>query len=265
LALIHCDFFSDVLGLSCSMTVILPQNTQRQIGMAGLAPAARHPTLYLLHGLSDDHTTWLRRTSIERYVAPLGLAVVMPAVNRSCYADMRHGLRYWSFISQELPTIARSFFPLSDRRDDNFAAGVSMGGYGAFKLALQKPDAFAAAASLSGCLDMGHRIRHIEPGPFRDEMHSIFGESERFAGSENDLLHLAERLVASGASPPALWACCGGDDFLLDHNRCFRDHAGAVGLPLHYEEDPGFGHTWDYWDLTIQRVLEWLPIDGADR
>src|SRR5687768_14990413 len=134
MALIHCDFFSDVLGLSTSMTVILPQATTRQIGMNGAVRADAHATLYLLHGMSDDHTMWVRRTSIERYVTPLGLAVVMPAVHRSFYTDMAHGANYWTFISEELPLLARSFFPLATRREANFVAGLSMGGYGAFKL-----------------------------------------------------------------------------------------------------------------------------------
>ena len=60
------------------MTVILPQQTSGQIGMRGTAPDADPPVLYLLHGLSDDDTIWLRRTSIERYVSAMGLAVVMP-------------------------------------------------------------------------------------------------------------------------------------------------------------------------------------------
>ena len=69
--------------------------------------------LYLLHGLSDDHTIWLRRTSIERYAAPLGLTVVMPAVHRSFYADERHGHRYWTFLSEELPSLVSSFFRIA--------------------------------------------------------------------------------------------------------------------------------------------------------
>src|SRR5436309_41301 len=99
MAHLRCDFFSEVLGLSTSMTVLLPQRTTTQIGMAGAARADGHPVLYLLHGLSDDDTTWLRRTSIERYVAPLGLAVVMPQVHRSFYSDEVHGGRYWTFLS----------------------------------------------------------------------------------------------------------------------------------------------------------------------
>ena len=152
MAFIQCGFFSEVLGLSTSMNVILPQSSAGQIGMEGKSFSEKHHTLYLLHGLSDDHTIWMRRTSIERYAASLGIAVVMPAVHRSFYTDMANGYNYWTFVSEELPAIARSFFPLSDAREDNFVAGLSMGGYGAFKLALRCPDKFAAAASLSGAL-----------------------------------------------------------------------------------------------------------------
>src|SRR3954451_16849323 len=133
MALLRCDFFSDVLGLSTSMTVILPQSTSAQIGMSGSAGSGAPPVLYLLHGLSDDDTTWLRRTSIVRYVAPLGLAVVMPQVHPSFYTDQAHGGRYWTFLSEELPAVVSSLFRITDRREDTFVAGLSMGGYGAFK------------------------------------------------------------------------------------------------------------------------------------
>jgi len=115
-ALMRVDFYSEVLALSTSMTVILPQRTSSQIGMAGGTTGGDPPVLYLLHGLTDDDTIWVRRTSVERYVAPLGLAVVMPQVGRSFYADEAHGNRYWTFLSEELPELCRSFFRISDRR-----------------------------------------------------------------------------------------------------------------------------------------------------
>src|SRR5215204_1145839 len=158
MALMRCDFFSDALGLSTSMTVILPQRTQAQIGMASIGGDSPPPVLYLLHGLSDDDTTWSRRTSIERYVAPLGLAVVMPQVHRSFYLDEAIGNRYWTFLSEELPSVVGSFFRVSQRREDTFVAGLSMGGYGAVKWALRQPERFAAAASLSGALDASQRL-----------------------------------------------------------------------------------------------------------
>ncbi|RAP78278.1 alpha/beta hydrolase [Paenibacillus montanisoli] len=254
MALIQCDFHSEILGLSMSMNVILPQSAPSQIGMASSAGSAKLKTLLLLHGLSDDHSIWLRRTSIERYVAPLGIAVVMPAVHRSYYADMDKGMKYWTYISEELPAIARSFFPLSDRREDNFVAGLSMGGYGAFKLAFNFPERYAAAASLSGALDV--RSFHDR---FPADYNLIFGTHEKADALPNNVFLAAERLTASGKPVPKLFQCCGTEDFLYEHNTRFRDHALKLGLPLEYEEGPG-EHEWGYWDANIQRVLNWLPL-----
>src|SRR6266508_1740601 len=129
MALLRVDFFSDVLELGTSMTVLLPQRTSSRIGVTGHAGAAEHPVLYLLHGLSDDDTAWTRYTSIERYVDEVGLAVVMPQVHRSFYADEAYGARFWTFLSTELPAVVGSFFRVSGRREDTFVAGLSMGGY----------------------------------------------------------------------------------------------------------------------------------------
>ena len=254
MALIHCNFFSEVLGISTSMYVILPQTTNTQIGMENKTLRGKHPTLYLLHGLSDDHSIWLRRTSIERYVAPLGLAVVMPAVNRSFYTDMAYGHRYWTFISEELPALARSFFPLSESREDNFVAGLSMGGYGAFKLGLRCPDKFCAAASLSGALDMDNaELNHME------EFQHIFGDIKKIRGSENDLFYLAEKTSGAEGPKPKLYQCCGTEDFLYKDNTKFRDFMKKLPFDYVYEEESGV-HEWGYWDKKIQKVLNWLPI-----
>lgn len=70
---------------------------------------------------------------------------------RGFYTDMAEGYRYWTMLSEELPQIVGNLFPISRRREDTFAAGLSMGGYGALKLALRCPDRFAGAvAPVSG-------------------------------------------------------------------------------------------------------------------
>jgi putative tributyrin esterase len=255
-ALIRCEFFSDVLGLSTSMTVILPQATSAQIGMTGVVrESGRHPTLYLLHGLSDDDSIWLRRTSIERYVAPLGLAVVMPQVHRSYYCDEVHGGRYWTFLSEELPVIAQAFFPVSDRREDTFVAGLSMGGYGAFKWALRHPDRFAAAASLSGALDVAS-VQSDRGIP--DVTDRVFG-SRSVAGTPDDLMWLLARSPSTSAARPALFLACGEQDQLVEQNRRFIKAARASNVPLTVRTGPG-EHEWGYWDTMIQEVLAWLPL-----
>jgi S-formylglutathione hydrolase FrmB len=259
MALIECKFFSDALGLSTSMTVILPQPTQNQIGMQNVSACGKHKILYLLHGLSDDHSIWLRRTSIERYVAPLGIAVVMPAVHRSFYTDMVYGGAYETFVAQELPTLARSFFPLSEKREDNYVAGLSMGGYGAFKLALNYPDNYCAAASLSGAVDMANRINQIpDDDPILRDIRNIFGHDASIKDTKHDLMSVATRCKAEGKNIPRLYQCCGEDDFLYQGNLAFLDFARKEELPLTWQSDPGYEHTWDYWDLRIQTVLEWM-------
>ena len=257
MALIHCNFFSEVLALATSMDVILPQQARGPAAGPVAAAGRGLPTLYLLHGGLDDHTVWQRRTSIERYAAPLGLAVVMPAVGRSFYTDAVHGLRYWTFVSEELPALARSFFPLSAARKGNFVAGLSMGGYGAFKLALRCPEKFAAAASLSGSLDLSSNTN--AEGAWRAELEDIFGDLGAIAGGDNDLLHLAKKVARSRGPKPRLYQWCGTEDFLYAGNVRFRDHARRLGLDLTYEESPG-SHEWSYWDRQIRRVLEWLPL-----
>jgi S-formylglutathione hydrolase FrmB len=206
-----------------------------------------------LHGLSDDETIWSRRTSIERYAAALGLAVVMPNVHKSFYVNMKHGLRYWDFVSDELLHKARGFFPLSSRREDTFVAGLSMGGYGAFLLALRKPEQYAAAASLSGAFDIARVTGRSQ------DFKLAFGADEELAGSEHDVFHLASELGNSNRQRPRLYQCCGTEDFLHQENVRLRDHVRPLPFDYTYEEGPG-EHEWGYWDRMIQHVLAWLPL-----
>lgn len=263
---VHC--FSDALGLTVSLHVLLPQNSARQIGMAGGAARTVYPTLYLLHGLSDDHTIWQRRTAIERYAAAHNIAVVMPAVARSFYQDMASGPKYWTFVSEELPALCQSWFPLSAAREDNFAAGLSMGGYGALRLGLGCPEKFAAVASLSGALDLSQRLKELEEAQLpidHTEWAGIFGDVTSIGKPEADLFALAERVAKSGGPAPEIYLCCGTEDYLLEDTRAFSGHLDKVGLKHTSEEGPGT-HEWGYWDRQIQRVLAWLPLkkDGIE-
>jgi putative tributyrin esterase len=254
MALLRCDFFSDVLEVGTSMTVLLPQASEAQVGVT--APGSGRaddgfPVLYLLHGLSDDATAWLRFSSIERYASELGIAVVMPQVQRSFYADEVHGGSYWTFLADELPSVVGSFFLVSGRREDTFVAGLSMGGYGALRWALRRPDRFAAAASLSGALDLAALNRL----PGRRRLFDRIFDGE--IGSDDDLFALL-----AGADPralPGLYVGCGTEDELYDANVRFVAEATAAGVDLHVDFRPG-AHEWGLWDAAIRDVLAWLPL-----
>jgi putative tributyrin esterase len=246
MASIDCKFRSETLGMACSMRVLLPE--------PGRARSPRqHPVLFLLHGLSDDESAWSRYSGLERYVNELDLAVVMPNVHRSYYSNMKHGYRYWDFVSEELVWKARALFPLSTRRDHNFVAGLSMGGYGALKLALSRPDTFAAAASLSASCDLAT----IQKRP--EELALVFGDLSGIRSSGADLSLLARTLAESRGPKPKIFQACGTEDALLNGNRRFRDVIAPLGFDYLYEEGPG-AHDWAYWDAGIQRVLRWLPL-----
>lgn len=263
MALMHVNFFSDVLGMCVNMDVIIPQQTKGQIGMEGKAAGGQYKTMYLLHGMSDDQTIWQRRTSIERYVSKLGVAVVMPTTHLGFYTDTAYGMRYWTFISRELPRICREFFPrMSPRREDTLAAGLSMGGYGAWKLGLGASDTFGAAASLSGVLDVSRFCRE-EIGPEREALlRGIFGDLQTLEGSKNDVLALAKELAEQKKERPRLFACCGTEDFLYEDNAKAWKRVKELGYDLTCETSAG-DHLWNYWDEKIQDVLRWwLGIDA---
>ena len=264
MALMHVDFFSDVLGMSMNMDVILPQQTRGQIGMEGKMGDGRYKTMYLLHGMSDDQTTWQRRTSIERYVSELGIAVVMPTTHLAFYTDTAYGMNYWTFISEELPRICREFFPrMSERREDTLAAGLSMGGYGAWKLGLRASHTFGAAASLSGALDIVDDYkRNVEECSDRLPLfRGIFGSEERLQGSDDDLLALARKLADEGAQLPRLYAWCGTEDFLYQGNLKAWEHVKKLGYDLISFESFG-DHQWKYWDEKIKDILCWWLGEG---
>lgn len=251
MALAELKFYSEELGMQTECYVILPQeNTSGEIGIDGKKNGREKlKCLYLLHGLSDDHTIWLRRTSIERYAADYGICVVMPCAHKSFYCDMKYGMNYYTYVAKELPGIIRSFFNVSEKREDNFVAGLSMGGYGALKIALREPDSFCAGAGLSGAVSF--QTRHM----FSDIGKAIFGENGTVPDEDN-LYFLAEK-TAESENKPRLFMAVGTEDFLYTENKAFRKYLKRLNYDLTYMEGPG-NHNWAFWDEYIQYVLKWM-------
>jgi len=237
MASLTCRVESEVLEVATTFSMIVPQDV------------ADPPVLYLLHGLTDDHTAWSRYTSIERYADEAGLAVVMPSAHHSFYTDEVHGHRYWTFLSEELPRLVHSLFRVSARPEDTFAAGLSMGGYGAVKLALTHPDRYAAAASLSGTLDVTYMATREDRAAI---WHRAFDGGIR---DSNDLF----ALLAAASSVPPLYVGCGTSDPLLDANERFIAAASGAGVDVTTDLRAG-DHEWGVWDPMIADVIAWLPL-----
>jgi len=207
-----------------------------------------YPVYDILHGLSDDHTIWQRRTRIEWYVRSLPLIVVMPDGARTWYTDAVNGYAGERAIMEDVIGFVDRMFPTVRDRSGRAIGGLSMGGYGAMKLALKYPDRFCSVNSHSGALNIARALPREE---IRSELCHIFGEHPE--GGSDDVFTLAERLDPEVA--PRILFDCGVDDFLIDHNRAFHAHLNRLGIPHTYVEHPGI-HSWDYWDKHVQEALE---------
>ncbi len=261
MALIHCNFISQALRKQTAVTVVIPTyelsfdgwDLQEAPPMTG---QEKFRTLYLYHGWSDDSTCWQRFTNIERYAQQHQMAVVMPDAEHSYYVDMAQGNRFGQYLYEELPTLMRALFPLSEKREDTFVAGLSMGGYGALYAALAHPQLFSAAASLSGVTDIVAAVHH--PDDYYSHYEYVFGDLSQVAGSGYDLHALLGARKAEGGPLPRLFLTCGDlDTELLHSGKQFAGLARAQGFDV--TETVGQGaHEWPVWDAAIQEVLDWL-------
>ncbi len=224
MALAHMNYYNKALQKEVAFYALLPDRQD--------VPGP-YPVYYLLHGLSDDYTAWLRWTSIERYVRSLPLIVVLPDGDRCWYSNMPEGPKYEDALIQDLIPFVDKWLPTVAEGKGRVIGGLSMGGYGSMKLALKYPEMFCSVAGHSGAYG--------------------FVQKGDTALSEEDCpFVLAEKLTASKA--PSIRFDCGTEDFLIQHNRDFDAHLTKLGITHEYEEFPGT-HNWGYWDEHVQQAI----------
>ncbi len=253
MSFINMDFYSSTLEMSCHCNVILPND----IINSG-EPAK---VLYLLHGLSDDCSKWSRYTALERKVHGKNLAVIMPEVQRSFYTDMRFGINYFQYVAYELPELCKNMFNISDKREDTFVAGLSMGGYGALKTAFKRPDVFSKAASFSGAVafkrTLDKCVDNIYSADRIKELIGICGNDLKFTDLE-DPFFLAKKTLDEGNTPDVLLTC-GTEDFLYQDNIEFKNYLEEIGYPAKFLEWEG-DHNWKFWDESLDHLLKFLGV-----
>ncbi len=261
MAFVELNYGSYYLGMDSSVSVFLPE---KRLQKPEAQPERKYPVLYLLHGHSDDHTAYVRKGITEILVRELELIVVMPNGHRSFYTDAKQGHLYESFITEELPVVIENYFPASSLREDRFIAGLSMGGYGALKLALNHPALYAAAASMSGAVfprmteNEETRSMFVVPDMFQN-LENVFGSEADFQESGSDLIYMARKVNSSSGPKPRIFQCCGTEDPLIRDNRRLRDvfEKELKNISYTYKESPGI-HNWFYWNQALADILEFL-------
>lgn len=255
MAQINVNFLSNEMRMSTTVTVSLPEIP---------VPDEGFPTLYLLHGFSGDNTDWVRHTRVEDYANNNGIAVVMPCGYNSAYTDMRYGQKYFSYLSDELPRYIQSILPLSNKRENRYVAGASMGGYGAMKWGLSRPDFFSAVCSLSGSLRVQDRIEGKSANS-GNQCAGMYGDPPKIIQESEDLFYMLTELVKNGVNLPRLSCYCGKRDKPHIYGAFveFTKHANLLGIPIYRREAPYAGHTWEYWDSVLLEMIRWM-IKGEE-
>jgi putative tributyrin esterase len=249
MSLFRIDHVPVTIKGTLPLYVILPDPEEN-----GKVELAKRKVLYLLHGLSEDASAWQRYTCIETIAAAYGLVVVMPSGGRSFYINQPNGQAYFSYLTEELPHYLTEVFGLSTHREDTFIAGSSMGGYGAFKAALQRPELYAAAASFSGVLSIAVLQLLPQTDPRRDEFALLFGELETLVGGEHDPAVWLENAAKNTSQPPRLFISVSRQEDIYPLSGMFHEACQSLGVQSEYHEEDG-GHDWLFWDRQIRRFL----------
>lgn len=271
MALVHLNFQSQFLGNNTDVNVILPDKPFDQSPAQFYGSGEKYKVLWLLHGTFGDYTDWLRKSNIESYATARSLIVVMPSGANSNYVNwpgFATGYNAWDYLTEELMPLVQGWFPASDKREDNFIAGLSMGGNGAMQYAVGHPEKFAGAASLSNAPTDLKQMKSPKydgnaqaPGTelFNKRVENLvenFGGLEGYVDSPINVWNRLPQLMEAGTLPK-LYFCCGEADQLIWEKYCaFKAHAQEIGLPAVFEEAPGYTHEWPFWDKYIQRALE---------
>lgn len=218
----------------------------------------RFPVLYLLHGLSDDHTKWVKTVpAIKDLAEQYQLIIVCPDGGYgSWYLDspIDPTYQYETFLSNELIKYIDSHYRTIANKGGRIITGLSMGGHGALYIASKHPQKFAAAGSMSGAVDL------YSIGLDEDLQDSNLPErlgnftTHQHIWKTHSVFYSTHHLKA--ANMPFI-IDCGKEDFLIDDNRALHRKMLLEKIPHEYIERPGT-HNWEYWSISIVKQVAYL-------
>ncbi|MBQ4537821.1 MAG: hypothetical protein II994_09445 [Lachnospiraceae bacterium] len=247
------NHFSNALSMSMDCWVLLPADFQE---------GAKLKVLWLCHGGSGDENEWLYYSTIAAIPDEKGIAIVLVNANDSCFVDMPYGKNYGTYIGSELPDIIHNMFPcLSEKREDNYIAGLSNGGYGCFIVGLKNRERFAAIGAFSA----GDKA-DAAPKPFKEGVMNprirMFGQVD-IRDTEYSMKYLAGKVAGEDGPKPRIYHACGSLDPWLDLNLLVKDYMEALACPEYdytYHQREGLGHEWKFWDEEVRNFLTYLGI-----
>jgi putative tributyrin esterase len=263
------NFESQYLKSNHEISIILPDRPQNAKAIDFYGSGRKYKVLWLLHGTFGDHSDWVRKTNIELYACEKDLIVVMPSALNSNYSNWNQcmmGFAMFDYLTEELMPLIYNWFPASDKREDNFIAGLSMGGRGTIKYAVNFPEKFAAAAILSAAPDDFHKITEeflqgtdAFAARYRGMIENA-GGLDAFIHSSENVWDILDQLAGTGRLPRLLFASGTQDEVIMNRLDIFEQHAREIGLQAEFWRLEGYRHEWRFWDLAIQHALAFFGL-----
>ena len=256
MALLHLNYMSMTLRGNTEVKIILPdcEGEPKTFYESGV----KYPVLWLLHGTFGDYTDWVRMTSIERYAKDKKIVVVMPSSLNSMYVNWNTfamGYNAYDNLMDELMPMVYGWLPVSRKKEDNYIAGLSMGGRGACIYAFNHPELFNAVYSMSAVPEDLTKIDTTSPFyPRVKNLIENFGGMEGYLASE---LNLRRLMIENKDKLPKMYFSCGIKDPIAYQNYLdFQKFIKENGFEACFKTEEGYSHEWSFWDICIQDALE---------
>jgi putative tributyrin esterase len=240
-------FRSAALGREMPYRIVMPSS---------ISAGQKLPVVYLLHGGGGGYRDWTNYSDVAKY-AESGLILVMPEGGSSYYTNSAGHPedRYEDYIVKDMISEVESRYPAAPDRENRAIVGVSMGGYGAVKIAMKHPELFVFAGGISAAVDVPTRpfsIKRLSQWRFHS---SIFGPGGSQTRHDNDPYALARTVDPSRM--PYLFLTCGEQEGLLPANRKLAAILAERGFAYEFHMGPG-DHNWLQWNQQLPSVFESL-------
>ena len=263
MAVVRFNFLSRCLGRQVDVSAVIPSWTFTAAAKESVEQIykvnRKNKVLILLNGFSGDHTDYLNYTNVARYAEDNQICVFMPSGLNSSYRDREDGDKMHSFVAEELLQVVRYMFPVSTKRKDTYIGGLSMGAAGASTIGLAHPEVFSKIFCMSGITSRPVGKKKVNLNWFGEGENlytpGAMNGNKKFLNTKEDGWYSAKKIVTEGLQRPELVLTIGDKDFLLESARAFRDYMNELGYKITYEEVPGYGHEWDFWDLKLREYL----------
>lgn len=246
-------FPSRALGRAAEFHVLLPRPQSAFAELLRPDASEVKKSLFFFHGVGDDAETVLLQTEIAALADEHKAMIVLPSVENSFCLDVNAGTRFRSYLLEELIPYVETVLPVPEGRENRIIGGISMGGYGACSLALERPELFSKVFCLSGALDLkaGARFARACGIPLPPP---LSGKGE--IPEDWDLETLLERAAGGGGPLPEFYLACSELDSVWKSNRRFAERAEALGVPVELRSGPG-AHDWAFWRENLAPAVEW--------